>query len=138
MNLLSRLRTVFHATFAPIRGATHADRMDDYYRPQADLYDGFRPHLLHGRPELLEVLPISEGSRLVELGAGTGWNVEALGPKRELCRSIVLVDICESLLRVAEARIRRCGWKNVTAARADATAYEPEGVPSTSCCCRIR
>ena len=112
MNLLGRLRTVMHANFAPIRGATHAERLDDYYRGQADEYDAFRTHLLHGRPKLLEALPISDGARVVEFGAGTGWNLEALGPARERCRSIVLVDLCPSLLRVAREQIRRHGWNN--------------------------
>jgi S-adenosylmethionine-diacylgycerolhomoserine-N-methlytransferase len=129
VNLLGRLRTVMHATFAPIRGANHAERLDDYYRSQADEYDAFRPHLLHGRPELLKVLPIPEGARLAEFGAGTGWNIEALGPARERCRSIVLVDLCPSLLRVARERIRRHGWDNVTVAEADVTSYEPDGGP---------
>jgi S-adenosylmethionine-diacylgycerolhomoserine-N-methlytransferase len=129
MNLLGRLRTVLHATFAPIRGATHAARLEDYYRGQADAYDGFRQHLLHGRPELLRVLPIPEGARLVEFGAGTGWNIEALGPARQRCRSIVLVDLCPSLLRIAAERVQRHGWDNVTLVRADATTYEPDDGP---------
>jgi S-adenosylmethionine-diacylgycerolhomoserine-N-methlytransferase len=120
------LRTVLHATFARIQGSTHAERLEDYYRSQADSYDDFRLHLLHGRPVLLKVLPIPEGAYLVELGAGTGWNAETLGPKRQRCRRVVLVDLCESLLRVAEDRIRRHGWSNVTVARVDATTFEPE------------
>lgn len=127
MNLSGRLRTVFHATFARIQGATHAERLEDYYRTQADTYDAFRQHLLHGRPALLKVLPIPTGARMVEMGAGTGWNVEALGPQRSRCQSILLVDLCESLLRVAEARVRRCGWDNVEVVRADATTFSPQG-----------
>jgi S-adenosylmethionine-diacylgycerolhomoserine-N-methlytransferase len=130
MRLLSRLRTVCHATFAPIRGRTHAERLEDYYRSQADDYDGFRVYLLHGRLPLLRALPIPVGARLVELGAGTGWNIEALGERRMVCRSIVLVDLCEPLLRVAEERITRQGWANVTVVRADATTYELEAGPA--------
>jgi S-adenosylmethionine-diacylgycerolhomoserine-N-methlytransferase len=129
MNLSGRLRTVLHAWSARIRGATHAERMEDYYRSQADSYDAFRLHLLHGRSELLKALPIPDGARVVELGAGTGWNVEALGPRVARCQSIALVDLCESLLRVAEARVRRCGWDNVRIVRTDATTYRPEDDP---------
>jgi S-adenosylmethionine-diacylgycerolhomoserine-N-methlytransferase len=129
MNFTGKLRTVWHATFAPIRGATHAERLEDYYRGQASDYDAFRQHLLHGREELIEVLPVPEGARLVELGAGTGGNLEALGEKRQRCSHVELVDLCPSLLRVAEERVRRHGWKNVTLHQADAATYVPVGGP---------
>ena len=129
MNWMGRLRTVMHANFAPIRGATHAERLDDYYRDQASQYDAFRTHLLHGRPELLKALPIAEGDRLVELGGGTGWNIEALGPARERCRSIELVDLCPALLALARERVRSNGWSNVSVTEADATVFLPADGP---------
>src|SRR5262245_41717647 len=126
MNLFARLRTIWHATFARIHGTTHAERLEEYYCGQAQEYDGFREHLLHGRPRLLKVLPVEAGARVVEFGAGTGWNIEALGERRARCRSVVLVDLCPSLLRVAQERMHRLGWTNVTLCHGDAAAYRPE------------
>ncbi len=134
MGFLSDLRTIAHATFTPVRGATHAERLEVYYRGQADAFDAFRPKLLHGRPELLRELPVPDGAYLVDLGGGTGSNVEALGERRERCRRIDIVDLCPSLLQVAQGRVQRLGWRNVRTVLADATAYEPEDGPADVVC----
>jgi len=115
LGLFSDLRTLVHASFAPVRGATHAERLEEYYRDQADSFDAFRPKLLHGRPELLRALTIPDKAYLIDLGGGTGSNIEALGERRERCRKIDIVDLCPSLLRVAEGRVKRLNWRNVRA-----------------------
>jgi hypothetical protein len=42
-------------------------------------YDGFRDRMLHGRQELVFDLPAEDGAVWVELGAGTGRNLDFLG-----------------------------------------------------------
>src|SRR5262249_12112793 len=46
-----------------------------------------------------------------------------------LLQSVRIVDLCPSLLRTAEARIRKNGWTNVATVRADAAEYQPEEGP---------
>jgi S-adenosylmethionine-diacylgycerolhomoserine-N-methlytransferase len=126
MGFFSRLRTLGIATFTSKGGATHEERLNAYYRHQADSYDEFREHLLHGRRELLEQLPIERGTRIVELGAGTGWNAEALGERLALCESYTMVDLCEPLMDQARQRCARHGWSNVHIVHADASQYLPD------------
>lgn len=128
MSAFSRLRTLAIANFTRKRGATHAERLDSYYRHQAAHYDEFREHLLHGRGPLLERLPIVEGAQIVERGAGTGWMAEALGERLALCRGYTMVDLCEPLMEQATRRIEGNGWTNVKLVKADAAEYEP-GAP---------
>jgi S-adenosylmethionine-diacylgycerolhomoserine-N-methlytransferase len=104
---------------------THAERLEGFYAPQADRYDAFRARLLHGREALIEALEIPAGARVVELGCGTGSNLDALGKVRplETLGSVQLVDLCPPLLEFA--RRRTSMHSNVTVIEADATLWQP-------------
>ncbi len=104
---------------------THAERLEAFYGPQASSYDQFREHLLKGRSELIAALDISPGARIVELGAGTGHNVEYYREKIPTLAEVTLVDLCPALL--AETRRRTAHWPNVRAVEADATVLKLEG-----------
>ena len=84
----------------PARGADHAERLESFYAGQADSYDGFRKRLLPGREDLYQNLPVPEGGIWVDLGGGTGANLELLGPRIETLRKVYLVDLSPSLLTV--------------------------------------
>jgi S-adenosylmethionine-diacylgycerolhomoserine-N-methlytransferase len=104
-------------------GGSLAERLEAFYAPQARYYDRFRERLLHGRAELLGRLAPRPGSSLVELGAGTGRNLEYLGERLRALRSVALVDLCASLLAVA--RERAGAWHNVQVVEADAVSFRP-------------
>jgi S-adenosylmethionine-diacylgycerolhomoserine-N-methlytransferase len=130
MSLIHELRSLYHLTLAPIRGDTHAERLESFYKGQAGSYDQFRRRLLRGREELYAALPIRSGDVVVEMGAGTGGNLEFLGERVALPEKIYLVDLSESLLGVAAKRARERGWRHVETALADATAFVPAAGPA--------
>lgn len=66
---------------------------------------------------------------LVDLGGGTGANLEALGGRLADLRQAVLVDLCPSLLARAQDRITRNGWTNVRTQLADVTTLELPEAP---------
>jgi S-adenosylmethionine-diacylgycerolhomoserine-N-methlytransferase len=103
---------------------THAERLERFYRPQATAYDSFRERLLHGRRELVELLATPPGGSVVELGGGTGRNLEFLGPRICSLASVEIVDLCPALLEQAH---RRCAkWPEVArVVEADAATYRP-------------
>lgn len=105
------------------RHGTLAERLDAFYRPQADHYDAFRERLLHGRAELMGQLAPRPGTHVVELGAGTGRNLDFLGERLLDLGSVELVDLCPALLDRARRRTR--GLPNVRVVEADAVAYRP-------------
>lgn len=111
----------------PIRGKDHASRMENFYSGQADAYDDFRKRLLKGREELWSAINPPEDAVWVDLGGGTGGNVEFLGDRVSDLRQIYVVDLSPSLLEVASKRFQDRGWTNATAVEADATVYQPEG-----------
>ncbi len=127
MGLTSDLRVMYHLMFGRVRGVDHAARLEAFYRHQAGAYDDFRRRLLHGREELMAGLDLPAGGRLLDLGGGTGSNIETLGDRLLPLQEVIIVDLCQPLLQVAEERIRQRGWSNVRTVRADATTFEPEG-----------
>jgi S-adenosylmethionine-diacylgycerolhomoserine-N-methlytransferase len=130
MNALAQLKILYHLALSPIRGETHQERLDSFYRGQAEGYDDFRKQMLHGREEMFTRLPLREGDRWVDLGCGTGSNAEYLADKLPTFGEVVLVDLSESLIDIAKKRVGNKGWQNVRVVHADATTVEiqPESV----------
>lgn len=109
------------------RGQTHQERLEHFYQGQAAGYDAFRRRLLHGRSEMIRALPFPENGVWVDLGAGTGENVEHAVEQLPKLKTVYLVDLCRPLLKVAEQRIADRQWNNVKTVHDDATAFTPTG-----------
>lgn len=101
----------------------HAERLARFYGPQAAHYDRFRERMLHGRQALIERLAPEPGAHVVELGGGTGRNLDFFGPRLATLGSVTLVDLCRPLLQVAERRRER--HPNIRLVEADATRFQP-------------
>lgn len=129
MGITSDLRTLYHLAFTRTRGKDHQARLEAFYRNQADGYDNFRKRLLHGREEMMRALEVPQGARLLDLGGGTGSNIEHLKDRIGSFEKVTVVDLCPSLLEAARKRIEANGWGNVDAVLADVTTYEPPGGP---------
>src|ERR1700749_1230918 len=128
MPLLDRLRNDFVVLRQLVRGmprdAAHAQQLQAFYGPQAEHYDEFRDRLLPGRAELIGRLPLDSGAHVVEMGGGTGRNLDFFGVRLDSGASIDIVDLCSALLDVP--RTRANGRGNVRVIEADATTYRPE------------
>ncbi len=127
MPVLDRLRNDFVVLQQLLRGmpqhAPLAERLQSFYGPQAGHYDDFRDRLLPGRAELIERLALPANARIVELGGGTGRNMDFFGERLESIASLEIVDLCTALLDVARARIR--DRSKIHVVEADATTYRP-------------
>jgi len=125
VELLSDLKTLYYLTAQPVRGDSHAERLESFYRAQASGYDRFRQRLLHGRRELWESLPVPRGGTWIDMGGGTGQNLEHFGQRIADLAKVYVVDLCPSLLAVARQRVQRHGWTNVELVEADVTSFHP-------------
>lgn len=105
----------------------HAEQMEAFYSEQVEGYDEFRKRLLHGRPELFKSIDWSKVKTWVDMGAGTGYNLE-LAPCEQLSR-IDLVDLSPSLLKVAEERVKKMSLPQAHCVLHDATTYKPSFTP---------
>lgn len=66
----------------------------------------------------------------VDVGGGTGWNIEQMAeyfPLEQLSH-IYLIDLCEPLLDVARKRFAARGLKNVTVLCQDASEFTLPGL----------
>ncbi len=125
MSIVSELKVLYHMALTPIRGSSHADRLDSLYRGQARGYDGFREHLLLGRKELFAQLPVEDGAVWADMGGGTGKNIERIGPDLARLGKVYIVDICPSLLALARERAAAHRWANVEVLERDVTDFTP-------------
>jgi S-adenosylmethionine-diacylgycerolhomoserine-N-methlytransferase len=129
MALSTDLKILWKMVFGKSAGANHADRMEAFYRQQADAYDDFRRRLLHGREEMVRQLDLQPGDRWLDMGGGTGSNLEAVADRIPSLAEISIVDLSASLLKVADDRSARHGWTNVRTVRDDATTHSPSSGP---------
>ncbi|AVP95929.1 SAM-dependent methyltransferase [Ahniella affigens] len=106
------------------RSGSHQERLEQFYRPQAEHYDRFRERLLGGRQELIDAITLPNQARVLELGAGTGANLTRFSADRIAASHFVLVDLCPALLAVARRRWQ--GHPNVTVVEADAAQFDSE------------
>lgn len=122
-SLPADLKTLWRMARGTPAGGSHAERLERFYRPQAETYDAFRERLLQGRSELIELLAPPDGALIVELGAGTGNNARHFGDRLASFEAVELVDLCPSLLE--QARRRWSHEPRVRVIEADATHYCP-------------
>jgi S-adenosylmethionine-diacylgycerolhomoserine-N-methlytransferase len=126
MSFASDLRTIYHMVAKRNRGSSHAERMESFYADQAQHYDEFRRRLLQGREQLWQSITLPrEGLTWVDLGGGTGSNLDNFGDEIGQLEKIYVVDLSTSLLERARQRVTQAGWSNVEVIEADATQFRP-------------
>jgi S-adenosylmethionine-diacylgycerolhomoserine-N-methlytransferase len=129
MGFLADLKILYHFTLKPVRGKDHAARMESFYAGQAEAYDDFRKRLLKGRQELLGSLAFPAGGTWIDMGGGTGANLEFVGDALGKLGKVYVLDLSPSLLEVARKRVADRGWTNVETVEADATTFQPSSGP---------
>jgi S-adenosylmethionine-diacylgycerolhomoserine-N-methlytransferase len=122
-DLLADSRILWQMLRGQSRGGSAAERLQAFYAPQASRYDVFRARLLHGRDELIDLLSTPSGAVVVELGGGTGSNIDRFGRRMQELQRYTLVDLCPALLEQASSRARV--HRNVELVEGDVTRYRP-------------
>ena len=130
MGLLKDIKVLYHLAFKPVRGNDHASRLESFYAGQAEGYDDFRKRLLRGREEMYRAIEPPPHATWVDMGGGTGANLEHIIPKRDDLSRVYVVDLSPSLLAVARRLIESAGWRNVEPIEADATTFKPANGPA--------
>ncbi|ENH99143.1 hypothetical protein COCC4DRAFT_28723 [Bipolaris maydis ATCC 48331] len=113
------------------------EKQESFYKAQAEVYDATRTRLLCGREDMLGLVAaqlkhraeaglISQRPVWVDIGGGTGYNVEQMNafvPVTSFFRSVYVVDLSPSLCEMARKRFARLGWTNVKVICQDARAF---------------
>ena len=133
------IRSEDHAE-APIDGDRL--RLIETYRRKAKRYDVVsRLYPVPGYPQLSQrrravgALGLRPGDTVIDMACGTGLNFaliqQAIGPDGRL----IGVDLTDAMLAVAQERIEKSGWSNVSLVQSDAAVFdypvEIDGILST-------
>ena len=115
MNLKEEVKTLYQLVKPRQKGSNLKDRLNDFYGEQAHHYDDFRKRLLHGRETLMQTIPPlpTKKPTWIDVGGGTGSNLEINRAFTEQCKSVTIVDLARPLLDQAESRIQKNGWNHV-------------------------
>lgn len=103
--------------------SAHGALMDAVYRRQKYIYDATRKYYLFGRDGLIGGLEVAPGMALLEIGCGTGRNLDRIArtwPGTPLHG----LDISDEMLSVARGRI----GPECHLARGDATDFDPSAL----------
>ena len=83
-----------------------------------------------GRPyevaRMTQLLGLKGGEKILELGTGSGYHTAILS---HLCADVYTVDIQEDMLKNAELRLTRLGYKNIHFKSGEGTLGWPEAAP---------
>lgn len=103
--------------------SSQRQKMENYYRFQAKIYDSTRWTFLFGRSGLIRLIPdLQEGSTILEVGCGTGYNLIRLAKKFPNC-TIYGLDTSETMIE--KSRKKTAQLPNVR------LLHEPYGIPSS-------
>lgn len=97
------------------------DFVERVYEKLASVYDFiFGPALHHGRLTAIRRMGMKRGDRILEVGVGTGINVPLYPPS---CQ-VTGIDLSDSMLEKARARVARLAVRNVHLLQMDAAALK--------------
>jgi ubiquinone/menaquinone biosynthesis C-methylase UbiE len=93
-----------------------------FYGRWAQLYDlvATAPGVTSWRKHVVEMLSLSPGETVVEMGCGTGANFPYLRERVGSTGRVFGIDLVPKMIEQARRRIERRGWKNVYVACGDA------------------
>lgn len=97
----------------------HARLMDSIYRSQRHIYDATRKYYLFGRDRLIAGLDLPVGGTVLEIGCGTGRNLDLIGKRWPGARRFGL-DISAEMLKTASAKL----GPDASLAQGDATGFD--------------
>lgn len=98
----------------------HRDFLNAYYGWARSSYDWTRRYYLLGRDTVLDELVRDDWTRLIEIGPGTGRNLQRLRQRRPGAR-YGGVDACDAMLELAT---ERCPWARIVHGFAEDAALE--------------
>ncbi|RDB16813.1 hypothetical protein Hypma_002666 [Hypsizygus marmoreus] len=130
--LAPQLRFIWHCFIRPLGADDQRDRLDKFYKGQADIYDKTRSSLLRGRNTMLSLSAshLRQTASFPRLSTAlttipAGHNIELMDKYFPISSfdAVYVVDLCEPLLEVARKRFAAKGWTNVTVLCQDASQF---------------
>jgi S-adenosylmethionine-diacylgycerolhomoserine-N-methlytransferase len=107
----------------------HQERMDRRYRYQRHVFDLSRKFILFGRERAIAALRLGDARSVLEIGCGTGRNLELMAEAHPALR-LTGIDISDEMLKSARTRFSRTHLdQRVTLLQRDAVAPTDRKAP---------
>ena len=107
------------------------ERVKDAYQQYASNYDTavnlyrlIGLHIDQYRTRAVDLLNLTQGDHVLELGCGTGLNFSRIQQKIQSNGQLIGIDASDRMLAVAKTRVEAAGWKNVHLINTDLVEYE--------------
>lgn len=123
MNFIKDLSVIYNLIRSPfLSHSNHQEKLENFYKNQADNYDSYRSKLLWARTPMLQACAAhlkykknKDNLIWIDMGGGTGHNIEEMNNyfPIENFKKVYIVDLCPSLCEKARQRVEINGWKNV-------------------------
>ena len=123
INFIKDMKTVYNMFMKPIHGSNQLERLESFYKDQSDNYDSYRHRFLHGKYHLMSVFPLLKNKTVLDIGGATGFNFEYIKNELHIFKKITILDLCPSLLKVADERIKKNNWKNCVTKHQDIMTF---------------
>ena len=123
INLINDMKTLYNMFMKPIHGSNQLDRLESFYKDQSGNYDSYRHRFLHGKYHLMKAFPLLKNKTVLDIGGATGFNFEYIKNDLHIFKKITILDLCPSLLKVADERIKKNNWKNCVTKHQDIMTF---------------
>lgn len=97
--------------------STAFEKMDKMYRHQRYFYDFTRKYYLLGRDNLIAEMDIQDNQNVLEIGCGTGRNLDILA-KNHPNTNFFGLDASAAMLETAQTKITKSGFENISLKKA--------------------
>lgn len=94
------------------------------YDAAVNLYRLIGLHIEQYRTRAVDLLQLTQGDHVLELGCGTGLNFSRIQQQIQSDGQLIGIDASDRMLAVARARVESAGWKNVHLIKTDLVDYE--------------
>ena len=117
LNYFDSFKMLLKMVINPITGIgmNNKDFMEHYYKSQSLHYDSYRHKMLHGKKKLMYSIPWHKmkNKKILLLAGGTGDLTEYFSEWISEIDEIVISDISQDMINIANNRIEKYKWNNV-------------------------
>jgi ubiquinone/menaquinone biosynthesis C-methylase UbiE len=101
----------------------HQDKLNSFYKNQANYYDTYRKNMLHGRDSLIASIPFKKNSNWLDVGGGTGYSINLLGKGLDMFKKVDIIEYSSEMYNVLKKNTKNLD--NVEAFCQDIHTFNP-------------
>lgn len=108
-NIYDELKIIYNMYFSQMKTHldSHQERLDSFYKYQADYYDTYRKNMLHGRDNLILSIPFKYNDKWLDVGGGTGYSINLIEKYISNFEHIDIIEYSKSMFNVLNTNVKQ-------------------------------